>query len=872
LFSQFFLKDKINICLSFVVFLASFVVYFLTMAPTVSFWDCGEFIATSYILGVPHPPGYPLFMLIGRIFTLLPIFKEVALRVNLLSVLSSALSIGICYLIIVRVVQNWLLPSDGLWNRIGKYTGGVAGSSLIAFSSTFWFNAVEAEVFGLTMLLSMFLVYLGLLWVEEKDNPKGDMLLVLISYLALLSPAIHMAVFLVMPAVFLLVVLYDKSKLVDWRFWITGLVFSSVMYAPLEWLLVMLFGWLTFTFLMLMLSKIPSRWVVVFLMTLAGIVGYSVQFTIPIRATQDPAINENNPRDWKSFSSFVERKQYGQQSMAEKMFYRRGSWSHQFGTYPHMGFWGFFRKQYNLGLERLANLTSDSSPQRLKYLLLGLPPFLFGILGIYFSIKRKWRDGMVLLTLFLLGTLGLILYMNFADGTRYDHWTGELIRLEVRDRDYFFTPGFMFFGLLAGVGVSGLLIYLSILIQQINKRYLNYLLGMLSIILLAWSTSGAFDHWKAGSRAGNYLPYDYAYNLLNSCDKDAILFTNGDNDTFPLWFLQQVEKIRTDVRVVNLSLLNTDWYILQLKHIWSVPISLKDDQIKATIPLRLADRIVEDRPAKQYYDRIRGVNRYLFPIYDKRAGRFLRVQDLMIEDIILTNEWKYPILFSMTVPDDSRAGLNSHLKQKGLVLQLVEEQGPRMMDPQAAYHNLFEVCRYRGLDDMGVYKDESTIGLLMNYPERFIDLAFYYLIQNDKEKSIEILERAIKIYPDYYRTYLVLSKLYKDLGNPKKEKEVLESGENHLKKLTNAYPEISLYHQYLGIIYLIQGKTRQAEENFTQRLSLATTDFVIISNLMQIYESDGKPQKALGLLEDWVASHPEDRTAADWLRQVRNRI
>jgi len=871
LLSSFFLKDKLNIYLGLLVFLVSFVVYFMTMAPTVSFWDCGEFIATSYILGIPHPPGYPLFMLIGRIFTLLPIASQIAVRVNIISVLSSALTVALSYLLIVRIVQGWL-ASDSFWNRLGKYVGGVVGSLLVAFSYSFWFNAVEAELFGATMFLSILLIYLGLLWVEKRESPKADILLVLVSYLGFLSLGIHMTVFLVMPVVFLLVLFYDKSKLTDFRFWITGIVLSLVMFAPLEWFLVMLFGWLVFTFLMFMLSKLPSRWIIIFLITLAGVVGYSVQLYIPIRSSLNPAIDENNPSDWKTFKGFVERKQYGQVSMVERMLYRRGSWTHQFGTYPHMGFWGFFRQQYNLGLERFTQLANGLSFNKLGYLLLGITPFIFGILGIYFSIKRKWREGIILLSLFLLGTLGLVLYMNFADGTRYDHWTGEQIRLEVRDRDYFFTPGFLFFGILCGVGVSGLILFLSQLIQKINKSYLNYLLGILTIILLWWSTTGAFDHWRAGSRKGNWLPYDYAYNLLNSCDQDAILFTNGDNDTFPLWFLQQVDSVRTDVRVVNLSLLNTDWYILQLKHQWGVPISLEDDQIKAVVPIKVANGMEAEIPAKQYYDRVRKTNRYLFPVYDKKEKRYIRVQDLMVEDIVLTNEWRYPIIFSMTVPTDGRTGLDSHLKQKGLVLEVVKEQGERMIDPEASYHDMFEVCKYRGLNDMKVYKDESAAELLMNYPERFVDLAFYYLKESNVDKAKEAIEKAIQTYPDYYRTYLILSKIYKDKGDFENERKVLEQGENHLEKLCARYPDISLYHQYLGIIYLVQGKIKEAEESFTQNLSLATTDFVVVSNLIQIYQTSGRPKMAEEILQQWIKCHPEDRRAADWLMQMRGSL
>ena len=311
MFSSFFLKDRFNIYLCLLVFLISLVVYLLTMAPTASFWDCGEFIACSYILGIPHPPGTPLFILIGRVFALFPFF-EIAVRINFISALFSALTVALSYLVIVRIASKWF-SSDNLWNRVGRYTGGIVGSFMIAFSSTFWSNAVEAEVYGLSMFLSVFLLYLALLWVDKKDSKRRDMILVLIAYIGILSLGIHMTTFLIMPVIFLLVLLYDKDKLKDFRFWITGLILSLVMYAPLEYFLVALFGWLIFSLLMLSLSKVPSRWIVIFLITLSGAVGYSVQLYIPIRSSLNPAIDENNPHDWKTFSAFLERKQYGRE-------------------------------------------------------------------------------------------------------------------------------------------------------------------------------------------------------------------------------------------------------------------------------------------------------------------------------------------------------------------------------------------------------------------------------------------------------------------------------------------------------------------------------------------------------------------------------
>jgi hypothetical protein len=257
-------QDKISLFLSLFVFLVSFMVYLKTMAPTVSFWDCGEFIACSYILGIPHPPGTPLFVLLGRVFTLIPLFDQIAARVNFISVLTSALTVWLSYLLIVKLVNYWQKDEQSLWIRVGKYVGGVTGSLFLAFSSTFWSNAVEAEVYGASMFVMLLILYLALLWMDKRGTPKGDRLLILISYLGLLSTGIHMTVFMIMPAIFLLVVLVDKEKLLDWRFWITGLVLALVMHS-LTPFLVFMGGWLFLTFILMQVSNKKKAWALSFL-------------------------------------------------------------------------------------------------------------------------------------------------------------------------------------------------------------------------------------------------------------------------------------------------------------------------------------------------------------------------------------------------------------------------------------------------------------------------------------------------------------------------------------------------------------------------------------------------------------------------------
>src|SRR4030065_571723 len=219
------------------VFLVSFIVYWLTLAPTVSFWDCGEFIACSYILGIPHPPGTPLFVLIGRVFTLLPIFSSIAPRVNFISVLFSSVTVWLSYLLIVRIAGHFFKGKESSgWSRIASYVGGVSGSLFLGFSSIYWSNSVEAEVYGVAMLLMVLIAYLGLLWWERKGEPEAERYLVLIGFLGIIYTGIHMTVYIIMPAVFLLVILTDKSRLKDIRFWAGGIVLSLVMFTLVPFL------------------------------------------------------------------------------------------------------------------------------------------------------------------------------------------------------------------------------------------------------------------------------------------------------------------------------------------------------------------------------------------------------------------------------------------------------------------------------------------------------------------------------------------------------------------------------------------------------------------------------------------------------------
>jgi tetratricopeptide (TPR) repeat protein len=838
----------------------SFIVFFKTMAPTLSFWDCGEFVASSYILGVPHPPGTPLFILIGRFFILLGIFSTAALNTNFISVLSSAITSMMIYFIIVKVVEKYMLTkqepgSDSLLTRLGIYAGALSGSLIMSFSSTFWFNAVESEVYGAAMMLMAIITYITLIWADNQGKPGNDKLLIAIAYLLFLSIGIHLTTFLMIPAIVVYIALVDNTKMKDWRFWVCWSIlfsFALPIYIPLQIMIPVLMEWQIETWLFLMVAfaaltgykaftsagKQRHAWALYFGITIAAFIGFTPHIYIPIRAAEKPAINENNPDNWPRLKAYLERKQYGQESMVTRMFPRRGKLENQFGDYPNMGFWGYFKEQY-----------SGDWSGILRYL-----PFLIGLFGMYISLRKSFRNGFLLAAIFLISSLGLLMYLNFADGTKADH-------LEVRDRDYFYTPAFMYFAIIIGVGLSSIMGKLQSWLSKYMPQMASYVLWLVAlIIVLLMPVDTLTYHYRTHDRTGDYAPWDYAYNILNSCDQDAIIFTNGDNDTFPLWYLQEVEGIRTDVRVVNLSLLNTDWYIMQLKHQMNVPITLEDDQI-VWHEYDRRGQIIFYRPDKPFYDPIRGQNRYLNAYQDARTGKVVRVQDQMIEHILLANKWKYPIYFSTSVPESNRLTLNDFIVSKAMALQVMPEKPPAELDVDATTNLLYNVYKYRGVDDITVFKDNNNVGLTSTYPERFLELSQFYIQQGDSAKSRQTLYDTIDRFPIYYQTYVDLINQYKAMEMPDSAAAIYNRGVENMTRAATAWPEITLYQQFLGELNFAYRDYDEAIRHYEAAWKLDPTATITCYRLVQLYASVGATQKGFDLLEFWLNEHSDDMYA-----------
>jgi tetratricopeptide (TPR) repeat protein len=717
-----------------------------------------------------------------------------------------------------------------------------------------------------------------------------------------LSIGIHLTGFLVVPAFVLFFAIIDRTKLKDPLYWVTWAILFSIavpFYFPVAmiipwvhknsyslWLFLMIAG-LIYTGIMAARKRVLGGKVnyrLAFLLFAVAVIGYSNHIYIPIRAAHQPAINENNPETWESFVSFVERRQYGQESMIARMFYRRAQLSNQFGAHENMGFGGYFVEQY----------ASSAGSNLLRIFLFGIG--LLGIVsGFYYAFKkRKIHPTILIFVLFLLGSVMLVLYMNFADGTRPDkNNPGSLIPLEVRERDYFFTPGFILFAGLIGLGMTYILYGFASGFNwggRLSNKSLRYgLFGLAGLIFLLIPINTVKTHYQHHDRSKDYVPVDYAYNILQSCEKDAIIFTNGDNDTFPLWYLQEVEHVRQDVKIVNLSLLNTDWYILQLKNNMGINMFLEDDEIK-WIPAETRGSLIYYRPAKKFYDRVRKTMRYLTPEQDQKTGRMMRVQDQMIEQISIANYGK-PIYFSGSVPESNRWTLGEFMIREGVVLRVDPDRTKPRYNTTRSDSLITQVYQYRGLGDLDAYKDDNNVGLTTTFPERFCELAGYHVDAGDTARAIEVLWMAVENVPFYHQTYVDLQRLYGAIGDSAMADSSLQLGINKLNEATEVWPEIILYQQFLGVLYYHSGNTDRALEHYHEAYNLKPDNSIAFRLYRDLFFQTIREKDQLALrdksqeladeilrlkqsfrelIEDWNNRHPEDTDARSFYNRFKN--
>ena len=985
--------DKIDlphVLVGFGVWLTALLVYILTKAPTLSFWDCGEFIAASYVLGIPHPPGSPVYVLIGRIFSLLPLSADIAVRVNYLSVVSSSFTALFGYLAVTRILRAWFGADRSPLSRAIIYAGGASGALFLAFSLTNWNNSVEAEVYGLAMMLMTALLWLAVVYADKKESSTGLRVMLLIVYLGFLGIGIHMTTFLLISiaalffiikkkaeakvwyaiAVFIALELYlvfalssrpgevgyyfavfivfllflfymfsferipggfllvglgfilasaplfttainswggnssrqmlsdsvvdlfsvvskvafaalilfavysfyryysgnrrDQSRhhyLVYTSFILAAVVLTAILYAPkgytaflvfscicaavlflwirrfVNWLVLVaigdvslvvlgvmpfLYGILVSAAVILILGLIVKApgWKTALMILFCALAGYSVHLFVPIRSAQQPSLNENNPSSSIAATiNFLERKQYGSQSMIPRMFKRRAEWENQFGDYQRMGFWRFFHQQYGL-----------TGP---KFVLL----FLLGLFGVWEVIRRRAKIGLSFLLLLLICSVGLVLYMNFADGTRQHPLTGA-DHIEVRDRDYFFTPAFIFFGLAIGIGSTIAVQYIRAAVSKFSAIPKKIIVTS-SLVLFLLPTFALAGNYHLCDRSQNYIPYDYGWNILTSADPNAILFTYGDNDTFPLWCLQEVYGVRTDVKVVNLSLANGKWYIKQLKNNMNIELGMSDEQIDQLQPYRTADGVI------------------------------FRLQDQVIDAIITNNYNNIPINFSVTVGPGVRRyygrSMDSLLALKGIVWRVDRPGEPLRVDVESSieYFTNPDMFRCRGVNDPSIYKDATTFRLTRSWANGFLAVADTLRKAGDYDRAERLVEQAVQQIPHSSRAVEYLASLYSDRGKADELQTLIgqnEYGDRNRLKVLLGRTELKLKHY------------DKAERLFETVLAEDLSNRSAFEELLRLYLETRQMTSIRQLLRRWLRFNPRDVRVKKMLQELEKEI
>lgn len=862
-----------------VVFLISLIVLFLTVQPTVSFWDCGEFIAAGYYLQVPHPPGTPFFLLLGRIFSLLPLGESIAFRINLISVFSSALSVLFLYLIAVKLIENFKGKEyTSPLNALITFIAAAVGALSFAFSDTFWFNGVEAEVYAFSTFLVALITYLMILWNEKADRRDNEKYLLMIAYLIGLSTGVHlMSVLAIVPVVMVVMFrkyLEDESAcrntayiflahagillIVAIGMWaaqkttsppspeeygafdskikiifvvisvfIMGIFYKKIFTRNSFYLPLIIGGVaLALTYpgvvkylpwLITAIAGNNSTLAVIMFAAVFGIFGYFVYFSVKnnkptlnlaalsvlfiligfttfamviIRANQNPPMNENEPDTFTELYSYLNREQYGEFPTFKRRFTAE---SHQMGVYSNYSsdldfFWSYqmhhmMTRYFLWNYAGREGWTQDDGANIAPFNDIGnifgkiisvkfagnardslfAIPLLLGLLGIYYHFRRDWKMASVFMVMFILMGYLTAFYQNQQQP-------------QPRERDYFYVGAFFVFSIWIALGLYGLVQY--VLLKVKNPRYGNAAaVTVLALGIIFVPVKMIMANYFTHDRSNNYVPWDYSYNLLQSCAPNAVLFTNGDNDTFPLWYLQDVEGVRRDVKITNLSLLNTNWYIKQLKNndpykVGKVRMRLTDEQIDQIRPVQwepidVTIKVPQPGEGNLPGDIVRTLN-----IRDSSvlaAGNItfrmnntltfgnikaVRVQDLMVKEIIESNNWERPIYFAVTCSEDSKIGIQDYLKMEGMGLRLVPEKrnpGQEFINPEVMRQQLLGSgdkiskdyspgFRFTGLNDENIFFDENHKRMTQNYRNAFLRLAINYVTTGQNQLAVNTLD------------------------------------------------------------------------------------------------------------------------------------
>ena len=1036
----------INNVTGWAVLLFSSIVYILTIEPTASFWDCGEFIASATKQQVGHPPGAPLWSMIARMFafvseTLTGGTEHIAAAVNVLSALCSSFSILFLFWSITALSKKIALNAGGLTSGAIWITqfSGVVGALVYTFSDSFWFSAVEAEVYAASSLFTAAVFWLALKWDANAHKPQSDRYLILIAYLMGLSIGVHILNLLVIPAI-VYIYYFNKSKVTPKGFVFAGILgvlllgviqqvvisYSVEFATKFELFFVNELGfafdggmWVYFLFITIAIiagifytkknNKPNLQKAILGVMVI--LIGYSSFAMIVIRSAANPPMDENNPENILSLLPYLNREQYGDRPLmfgqtfnskqdaktpytdGSPVYYRNeesgkyfvaderknhkpkynkktcmyfprmySSQSHHVGAYktwsgfkgksvtvkvnnrgtlqrekvkiPTFGenlrffadyqinfmYWRYFMWNFtgrqndiqghgkargsdavlkgnwlsgvpfvdnaHLGDQSTLPETLKENPGRNEFYFL---PLILGIIGMIFQFTYNRKDAWVVMLLFLMTGLAIIIYLNQTP-------------FQPRERDYAYAGSFYAFAIWIGLGVQGLYYYmigtkktteeitietgksgieaklLALGVYEISLTsvlfivlgiaaagvsddqvfgfsclFIGIIIGVYTLIaatlgksiasnkgkaILAFALTGfipvimASEGWDDHDRSDKYTARDFAKNYLDSCDKNAIIFTNGDNDTFPLWYVQEVEGYRTDVRVVNLSLLNTDWYIDQMKRKAydgeAVPFSMTKDMYRqgtrdyvyvqekwrngfhdlkkvmdfvksddASTKVRMTSDVYMDYlPTSKFSvpvsPEIVLANGTVLPEFADKIpetmdwkigkGAVLKAK-LMILDLLAHNNWERPIYFAITVGNDHYMNLEDYFQLEGLAYKVTpikhnNKGGTGWVNVEKMYDNLVNNFHWGNMEKEGVYMGEQVQRMTTNYRNNFARLARELTLVGDTIRAIKTLDRCMEIMPpskipmQYFSVYL--GDAYYKAGAADKANNVME--------------------------------------------------------------------------------------------------
>ena len=961
----------VNNILGWIVFLLASITYFLTLEPTVSWWDCGEFITSAYKLEVGHPPGAPTFIILGRMFTLLGGGAgNAALMVNMMSALASAGTIMILYWTIVHLAGK-LFPGEKLsmGEQIAVWGSGLVGAMAFTFTDSFWFSAVEGEVYALSSFFTALVFWAILKWENVADEKYANRWLVLIAYLVGLSIGVHLLNLLAIPAIGL--VYYFKKYEFSWKGVLWAVIASMGILLGIQYGIIPGVPRIAFLFdrifvngfglpfnsgILFMIALIIAGsvwalrytrardkvvWNTAITMVVVILIGYSSFAMILIRASANPPMNQNHPDNAFALVRYLNREQYGDRPLAYGPYYNaprtgtkelkdqynkvdgkykvtgsmsggsvyepkmetifprmysdnsnhvnaykqwgnvkgkpvrirdRGEvktlqkptfgenlrffFSYQLGhMYMRYFMWNFVGRQNDLqghgefsngnwisGIEFLDRAKVGPSeempdfmkndPSRNVYYFL---PLLLGLVGMFYQYnqgKKGKETFAVTMFLFVLTGIAIVVYLNQTP-------------IQPRERDYAYAGSFYAFAIWIGLGVLAL----YSMVNKVVKGSPGAVLVTLFSLAIVPGVLAA-ENWDDHNRSGRYMTRDYAINYLESCAPNAILFTYGDNDTFPLWYVQEVEGVRPDIKIINISYLGMDWYIWQQGYATNeaapVPFTfdrdkyymgrmdaiLFQDRIKGSVELSDAmeflgsddvrtkvkvttGALLDYLPSKEFHitvdkekvlesgtvkpeDADLIADRVEFSINKSMIGK----NEMAVLNMIAANNWERPIYIDHSLVYTGNIHFLDWLQFEGLAYRFVPIKTQRQgimngrIDTDILYENVMNKFVWGNVNDPDIHIDEYNRKQIniMQTRYMFARLAEAMIQKDEKEKAIEVLDKMFELFPNEkipytYDSFPALEQYYR-AGAVDKANEVVRIMAKNSLDLINYYTSL----------------------------------------------------------------------------------